>query len=132
VDIDLTLQGVVAATSAGDDTNQVVRQMLQSMANIPLADWFEYVIGPPVSDLTAALRRCPLSRRSSKGRTFARFHLDAGIGDVVMQPLETIKCRDWLGFAGIEPAQVQMIAREQQFAEKIHAYTLRGTLRTAE
>jgi hypothetical protein len=58
------------------------------------------------------------------GRIFARFHLDAGIGDLVMQPLETIVCRDWLGFAGIESSRVQMIAREQQFAEKIHAYTL--------
>ena len=55
---------------------------------------------------------------------FARFHLDAGIGDVVMQPLETIICRDWLGFAGIESSRVLMIGREQQFAEKIHAYTL--------
>ena len=58
------------------------------------------------------------------GRLFARFHLDAGVGDVVMQPLETIVCRDWLGFAGIETARVQMIPREQQFAEKVHAYTL--------
>ena len=33
-------------------------------------------------------------------------------------------CRDWLGFAGIETSQVRMISREQQFAEKIHAYTL--------
>jgi hypothetical protein len=41
-----------------------------------------------------------------------------------MQPLETIICRDWLGFAGIESSRVWMIAREQQFAEKIHAYTL--------
>ena len=31
---------------------------------------------------------------------------------------------DWLGFAGIESSRVLMIAREQQFAEKIHAYTL--------
>jgi hypothetical protein len=30
---------------------------------------------------------------------FARFHLDAGIGDVVSPRLETIVCRDWLGFA---------------------------------
>jgi hypothetical protein len=58
------------------------------------------------------------------GRIFARFHLDAGIGDVVMQPLETMLCRDWLGFAGIETPRVRMIGREQQFAEKIHAYTL--------
>ena len=57
-------------------------------------------------------------------RIFARFHLDAGIGDVVSPPLETIVCRDWLGFAGIQPSRVQVIAREQQFAEKLHAYTL--------
>lgn len=57
-------------------------------------------------------------------RIFARFHLDAGVGDVVMRPLDTIMCRDWLGFAGIESSHVLMIAREQQFAEKIHAYTL--------
>ena len=126
VDIDLTLQRVVAATSAGGDTNQVVREMLQSAADIPLGDWFEYAIGPPVMDLTAAPyggARYPVEARMDE-RIFARFHLDAGIGDVVMQPLETIVCRDWLGFAGIESSRVRMIAREQQFAEKIHAYTL--------
>jgi len=93
VDIDLTLQRVVAATSA---------------------------------DLTAAPyggARYPVEARMDE-RMFARFHLDAAIGDVVMQPLETIVCRDWLGFAGIESSRVRMIAREQQFAEKIHAYTL--------
>jgi len=41
-----------------------------------------------------------------------------------MRPLETIVCRDWLGFAGIEPSRILMIAGEQQFAEKVHAYTL--------
>jgi Nucleotidyl transferase AbiEii toxin, Type IV TA system len=58
------------------------------------------------------------------GRIFARFHLDAGVGDVVLQPLETVECHDWLGFAGIEKPRVWMISREQQLAEKIHAYTL--------
>lgn len=100
--------------------------MLQSAAAIPLGDWFEYSIGPPVMDLAAApyggARYLVEARMDA--RIFARFHLDAGIGDVVMQPLETIECRDWLGFAGIERSWVQMIAREQQFAEKIHAYTL--------
>jgi hypothetical protein len=126
VDIDLTLQRAVGATAKGGDTNQVVREMLQSVAGIPLGDWFEYVIGPPVMDLTAAPyggARFSIEARMDE-RIFARFHLDAGIGDVVMQPLDTIICRDWLGFAGIESSQVWMIAREQQFAEKIHAYTL--------
>src|ERR1035437_717024 len=64
----------------------------------PLGDWFEFVIGPPVMDLTAAPyggARYPVEARMDE-RIFARFHLDAGIGDVVMQPLETIVCRDWL------------------------------------
>ncbi len=100
--------------------------MLQSAADVSLGDWFEFVVGPPVMDLTAAPyggARYPVEARMDE-RIFARFHLDAGIGDVVMQPLETIVCRDWLGFAGIESSRVRMIAREQQFAEKIHAYTL--------
>jgi Nucleotidyl transferase AbiEii toxin, Type IV TA system len=124
VDIDLTVQRV--APSAGGDENQVVREMLQSAADAPLGDWFEFTIGPPVMDLTAAPyggARYPVEARMDE-RIFARFHLDAGIGDAVMQPLETIVCRDWLGFAGIESSRVRVIAREQQFAEKTHAYTL--------
>ena len=124
VDIDLTVERFAAF--AGGDENQVVRQMLQSAAAAALGDWFEFTIGRPVMDLTAAPyggARYPVEARMDE-RIFARFHLDAGVGDVVMRPLETIVCRDWLGFAGIESSRVLMIAREQQFAEKIHAYTL--------
>ena len=99
--------------------------MLQNVADVPFGDWFEYLIGPPVMDLTAAPyggARYRVEARMDK-RIFARFHVDAGVGDVVMRPLETIVCRDWLGFAGIESSRILMIAREQQFAEKIHAYT---------
>ena len=58
------------------------------------------------------------------GRTFVKFHLDVGVGDVVLDPTEPATMRDWLGFAGIAPPEVHMIQREQQFAEKLHAYTL--------
>jgi hypothetical protein len=54
VGIDLTLQQVVAATRDGDGVNQAVREMLQSAAGMPLGDWFEYTIGPPIMDLNAA------------------------------------------------------------------------------
>ena len=124
VDIDLTVQRVAA--SASSDQNQIVREMLQSAADISLGDWFEFAVGPASMDLTAAPyggARYPVEARMDE-RVFARFHLDAGVGDVVMRPLETIVCRDWLGFAGIESSRILMIAREQQFAEKIHAYTL--------
>jgi hypothetical protein len=125
VDIDLTVQRVPAAPSAAN-TNDAVRGMLQKAADVPLGDWFEFLIGPPIMDLTAAPyggARYPVEARMD-ARTFARFHLDAGIGDVVMEPLDTTTCRDWLGFAGVEACSVQMIPCEQQFAEKLHAYTL--------
>jgi len=126
VDIDLTLQRVVTAAIEGVDVNQTVREMLQTAAGYPLGDWFEYTIGPAVMDITAAPyggARFPIEVHMD-GRIFARFHLDVGIGDVVMQPLETVETNDWLAFAGIAGPRVQLIAREQQFAEKIHAYTL--------
>lgn len=124
VDIDLTVQKIVSATQT--DANRIVRDMLQDAASFHLGDWFEYAIGPPVMDLDAAPyggARYPVETRMD-ARIFARFHLDAGIGDAVIQPVEIIECRDWLRFAGIASPRVQTISREQQFAEKLHAYTL--------
>jgi hypothetical protein len=125
VDIDLTMGRVEDATDSSD-VNQVVREILQAAASLPLGDWFEYTIGSPMMDITAAPyggARYPVEVRMD-GRIFAKFHLDAGIGDIVIHPVEIIETRDWLAFAGIERSQVRLIAREQQFAEKIHAYTL--------
>jgi hypothetical protein len=125
VDIDLTLQRIPAAAGS-DSVTGIIREMLQRAADVPLGDWFEYKIGPPILDLDAAPyggARYPIEARMD-ARVFARFHLDVGIGDAVMQPLEVLDCHDWLGFAGIERCQVLMIPREQQFAEKLHAYTL--------
>jgi len=125
IDIDLTVQRVIG-TAQGGDAARAIREMLQAKADVSLGDWFEYSIGPPMMDLAAAPyggARYSVETRMD-GRVFARFHLDAGVGDVVIQPLETIECRDWLGFAGLESPHVRMISREQQFAEKIHAYSL--------
>jgi hypothetical protein len=124
IDIDLTVQRIAAATES--DSNQIVRDMLQDAASFSLGEWGEYTVGPPALDLDAAPyggARFPIEARMDD-RIFARFHLDAGIGDAVIQPVEIIACRDWLSFAGIAPPQVQTISREQQFAEKLHAYTL--------
>lgn len=123
VDIDLTVRQL---SGEDRDPNQTVLDMLQKAAGIDLGDWFEYRIGSPVIDLAAAPyggARYPVEARMDR-RIFSRFHLDAGIGDVLMDPLETTLCRDWLAFAGIEANEVAMIPREQQAAEKIHAYSL--------
>ncbi|MGA8086725.1 MAG: nucleotidyl transferase AbiEii/AbiGii toxin family protein [Terracidiphilus sp.] len=125
IDIDLTVQRVTGALE-GREAVQAIREMLQERASVSLDDWFEFTIGSPTMDLAAAPyggARYSIETRMD-GRIFARFHLDAGVGDIVLQPLETVECHDWLDFAGIQKPRVWMLSREQQLAEKIHAYTL--------
>ncbi|HMD70182.1 MAG TPA: nucleotidyl transferase AbiEii/AbiGii toxin family protein [Bryobacteraceae bacterium] len=123
IDIDLTIPGVDAA---GGQPNEVIRQMLQEAAGASLDDWFEFAIAAPIMDLDAAPyggARFPVEAKMD-ARIFARFHLDIGVGDFVLQPVDLVECRDWLAFAGIARPSVRIIPREQQFAEKLHAYTL--------
>jgi hypothetical protein len=99
---------------------------LQEAGRQDLKDFFAFRIGDAMTDLDGAPyggSRYPVDAMMAQ-RTFAKFHMDVGIGDVVLDPLERIKTHDWLGFAEIAPACVPMIQREQQFAEKLHAYTL--------
>ncbi|MCL2659098.1 MAG: nucleotidyl transferase AbiEii/AbiGii toxin family protein [Acidobacteriaceae bacterium] len=125
VDIDLTMFRTVVLVE-GTDVNQVIRDLLQQYAGISMGDWLEYLIGSAQTDIFTAPyggARYPVEARMDN-RVFARFHLDVGIGDVAIQPLAVITTRDWLNFAGIPAPQVQTIAKEQQFAEKVHAYTV--------
>lgn len=121
-DIDLT----VRRAGSADVANDTLLQKLQESVAADIDDFFVYMIGEPIADLDAAPyggSRFPVEARID-GRTFVRFHLDAGIGDAVIEPLEEIKGRDWLQFAGIPNESIYMIPREQQIAEKLHAYTL--------
>jgi predicted nucleotidyltransferase component of viral defense system len=120
-DIDLSLP----LGSATEFTGRVLER-LQTSAVTELGDFFTFAIGQPRMDLDAAPEggaRYPVAS-SLAGRLFTKFHLDVGIGDAVVQPTEMIEGRDWLGFAGVRPAQFAVISKEQQFAEKLHAYTL--------
>lgn len=126
-DIDLTMPSALSpGEKKGDKKNLAVLDKLQESAAFRSDDFFVYTIGEPISDLDAAPyggARFPVEARLD-GRVFVGFHLDVGIGDAVMEPLEVIEGRDWLGFAGIASPSLYMIPREQQFAEKLHAYTL--------
>lgn len=87
---------------------------------------FLYTVGESISDLDAVSyggARYPVESRLD-GRIFVGFHIDVGSGDAVIEPVEIIKGRNWLEFAGIDSPSLYMIPPEQQFAEKLHAYTL--------
>lgn len=57
------------------------------------------------------------------GRPFETFLLDVGFRSDDLLATETLRTDDLLGFAGIEPIQVDAVPLELQVAEKLHAYT---------
>src|SRR3990167_9258229 len=125
-DIDLAIQEKKLFSENPNERNKVLHEMLIEKAQIDLKDYFEYEISAPVLEINNAPEggsRFPIETKMD-GRMFARFKLDIGIGDTWIKPLEKVKTPDWLGFAGIPPVEVSTISKEQQFSEKIHAYTL--------
>ena len=126
-DIDLVLK----ATRVGptNNSNQIIRQMLQDAVQKDSGDFFEFLVGEPTLDLEAVPyggSRYPIEV-SLDERLFVRFPIDVVISSLFMDPIEQIESEDWLGFAGIEKMPFPAISKEQQFAEKLHAYTLPRT-----
>lgn len=118
-DIDLSVSLVSTGLSTG------LRERLQAAADIELGDYFTFRIGEPKAELTNAPKgggRFPCEA-VILGKTYAKFHIDVGLGDAIIGEPERLTGDDLLGFAGIEPAVAFAIPRPQQFAEKAHAYT---------
>lgn len=122
-DVDLAVRSPI--TGRGKLTDRILAA-LQDAAAVDLGDFLAFAIGSPMQDLDGAPyggARYPVEALMDE-RTFAKFHLDVGAGDAVVEPTETVQGRDWLGFAGLPAGTFPAISKEQQFAEKVHAYTL--------
>lgn len=123
MDIDLT--SLKRAADVQNPLSALILEELRDLAQKDLGDFFEYQIGKAQIDLDNAPyggARYPVSAFLD-GRLFVRFQLDVG-GDAIVTHLETVQGIDWLGFCGIPSPNIAMISIEQQFAEKLHAYTL--------
>lgn len=102
---------------------------MQAAADQDRGDFFQFQIGEPSSELQGAPdggARFPVTALMA-GRTFARFQLDVGFGDPLLSAAEELTGQDFLAFAGVPPAKAWAIPKSQQFAEKIHAYTVPWT-----
>jgi hypothetical protein len=78
--------------------------------------FFTFIVGEVMSTLDQAPdggARFPIDARVD-GRTFVAFHVDLGVGDQLLEPLEDLVGRDWLGFAGIAPGTARAVSVEQQ------------------
>lgn len=125
-DIDLAMRRLPVASGDWDANIPEVLELLREAGNLDLQDYFTFVFGNATQDLDAAPgggARFPVDARLS-GRTFAKFHLDVSTGDVLREPYEALAGRDWLEFACIAGAKFPAVSPEEQFAEKLHAYTL--------
>lgn len=122
-DIDLTYTRRVQDTN--ELLNELIRNDLRILANRDLNDHFAYEIGKAEIDLENAPyggARYSVSTLIDK-RLFVRFQLDVG-ADYLLDEIDVIQGNDWLQFCSILPPAISMISIEQQFAEKLHAYTL--------
>ena len=123
-DIDLTLRSPAELPAAADLSSRL-RTELQARVSHDCGDFFEFLVGPATLDIDAAPyggARFPVDARLA-GRSFVKFHVDIGVGDDLLEPVDRVEGRDWLGFAGIAAPMIPCISKEQQFAEKLHAYT---------
>lgn len=122
-DIDLTC--IRRIKNENDLLAEIIWSDLQLLARIDLKDHFVYQIGRASLDLENAPyggARYPVVCLID-GKSFVRFHLDVG-ADFLLDRVEMINGPGWLEFCGISAPAIQIISIEQQFAEKLHAYTL--------
>lgn len=107
------------------DISEEIFQELRDISQIDMQDFFVYRIGEAQLDLDNAPyggARFPVSSLVD-GRLFVRFQIDIGL-DIVVNKIDKVKGSDWLDFCDIPSPVMSMITEEQQFAEKVHAYTL--------
>jgi hypothetical protein len=97
---------------------------LSEAAALDLEDWFSFEIERPENDPDEEFGgsrygvRCYLD-----GRMFEHFHVDVGVGDLVVDEFDWLPFESFLSFAGIEPTSVPCYPITQQIAEKFHALT---------
>jgi hypothetical protein len=125
-DIDLSLPEMSLDADTSKGAIQKLWDDLQEAVERDLGDHFVIRIGAPQQEFDAPPgggARFPVEVLLDR-RTFAKFHLDVGIGDIALGSPEWAKGEEFFAFAGISPARFRILPIAQQFAEKVHSYTL--------
>ena len=124
-DIDLALREKKLISENVKEQNEALHEKLQACLIGEIDDFFDFTIGSASMTLIGPPQkgaRFPVEAHMD-GRSFSKFNLDVSVGDIVILPTEKLKPRNYLSFAGIDSKEYPTISIEQQFSEKIHAYT---------
>ena len=108
---------------------QEIYPALRQAGYLDLGDWFSFDVAD--SDVGDGTEHTPKDFGGIRyrlqvlldGRTFEKFHIDIGVGDLLIDPVEHLKTPAVLAFAGLEPTLVPCYSITQQIAEKLHAYS---------
>jgi hypothetical protein len=97
---------------------------LRSAGALDLGDWFRFEVQPgEVRDPNEIGNLRFHIRSLLDGRTFEEFHIDVGVGDPVIDPVDYLEGPSLLNFSGIQSTLIPCYPVTQQIAEKLHAYT---------
>lgn len=127
-DIDLTCLHRV--DSPDGIIEELITQELSALARNDLKDYFTFEIGDSRMDLDNAPyggARFSVASFIDK-KLFVRFQLDVE-ADAIIDEIELLEGSNWLDHYGIGTPKMRMISIEQQFAEKLHAYSRPRELR---
>ena len=103
-----------------------LHQHLVNAASLDLNDWFRFVVERPKTEpepLFGGGGRRFYVHSLLDSRPFELFHLDIGMNDPMIEPVQLLQMPALLEFADISPTVVPCFPVTQQIAEKVHAYT---------
>lgn len=107
-----------------ESLRSMLEQALQSKTNGD-DDFFAFIVGEPMTELVGGVYRYPTEARLD-GRKFESFQMDISIGDFVSEENDKIKRASRARIPADISSEyvVELITKEQHFAEKLHAYSL--------
>lgn len=102
-----------------------MHNLITEAASLDLGDYFVFEVTKSTRPLAGPPHGGARFHVNAKldGRSLTKFHLDVGVGEARIEPAEYLDSANLLSFAGFDCSPFPSISREQQFAEKIHAYT---------
>lgn len=106
------------------DQLQEIYPRLREAGAILLNDWFAFEVSRATQPTGEEFGGDRYQLQTLlDGRMFESFHLDIGVGDPLVDPVEYLQTPSLLAFAGFSPTKVPCYPITQQIAEKLHACT---------
>jgi len=101
-----------------------IQPALQAAGFLDLGDWFSFEVAPATEIAVKGPSVLRFSIRALlDSRAFESFHIDVGVGDPIIGPIDYLETPDLLSFANLEPVRIPCYPVNQQIAEKLHAYS---------